>query len=743
MSGRSSRQAGVLALLVLCAGTRLAAQTVDEASPSLPELVVTADDTLVEHSCTIVIPGGLVLVDDEGDGVLQVVSDDVTLVFAPGSVLRGAAPDVPPDELGGIGVAIRGARGVTLRGAFIHGYRVGLDAVDADGLLVEDCDVSDNFAERLRSTPQGADDGADWLAPHDNDAREWTSRYGAGLSVLRSHDVTIRRCRARRTQNGLVLDRVDGSRVYDNDFSFLSGWGVALWRASENVITRNALDFCVRGYSHGVYNRGQDSAGLLMFEQCLRNVIAENSITHGGDGVFAFAGREALGETAGSETRGEDAPCGNDANLFAGNDLSFAAAHGLELTFSRGNVIRENRLQGNAICGLWGGYSRDTLIEKNLFLGNGEAGYGKERGGVNIEHGARNLVRENAFSGNRCGVHLWWDVDEGIAKLPWARFHGTACEDNAIVGNRFGGDEVGIELRATTRTLVTSNKFDDVENALVVEGEAPAREGKAIVPTSDAPALVLLGDSRPVGARPELVGRANIVLTEWGPWDHVSPLLRRVSGSPTSHEWELRDLPEGATLTVLGDGVRLRREGTRAIVALDSAAVGSFDYGLVVDGVLPPVSGSGRLCRLPWDVTVFPWTTDPREDEAAFAAAAESPAALTRRLDALSLRYAAGGPGDLPAFADAGTSLPKDRFGTRAVADVPLGAGTWRLDVESDDGVRVTVDGERVLDDWTWHAPRKASVEFGVPEARSARIVVEHFELDGYAVLVVDLVRVR
>ena len=108
--------------------------------------------------------------------------------------------------------------------------------------------------------------------------------------------MTVRRCRVRDSQNGLILDRSRESKVYDNDFSFLSGWGVALWRCTKDVLSRNVLDFCIRGYSHNVYNRGQDSAGILFFEQNSDNVIAENSATHGGDGFFAFAGREALGE---------------------------------------------------------------------------------------------------------------------------------------------------------------------------------------------------------------------------------------------------------------------------------------------------------------------------------------------------------------------------------------------------------------------------------------------------------------
>ena len=52
----------------------------------------------------------------------------------------------------------------------------------------------------------------------------------------------------------------------------------------------NRIDWCVRGYSHGFYNRGQDSAGLLMYEQSSRNTVAYNSVTHGGDGLFLWAG---------------------------------------------------------------------------------------------------------------------------------------------------------------------------------------------------------------------------------------------------------------------------------------------------------------------------------------------------------------------------------------------------------------------------------------------------------------------
>ena len=108
---------------------------------------------------------------------------------------------------------------------------------------------------------------------------DWKVRYDATAArdaFLEGERARIRRVRARNTQNGIMLDRVTNSKIYDNDCSVLSGWGLAMWRCSRNLVSRNAFDFCVRGYSHGVYNRGQDSAGIMMFEQNNDNIIAEN-----------------------------------------------------------------------------------------------------------------------------------------------------------------------------------------------------------------------------------------------------------------------------------------------------------------------------------------------------------------------------------------------------------------------------------------------------------------------------------
>ncbi len=85
-------------------------------------------------------------------------------------------------------------------------------------------------------------------------------------------------------------------------------------RCTRNIVSRNRFDYCVRGYSHGVYWRGQDSSGILMFERCSDNVFAENSATHGGDGVFLFGGRDSVEGLA--YARGETQVGGSDRNVW-------------------------------------------------------------------------------------------------------------------------------------------------------------------------------------------------------------------------------------------------------------------------------------------------------------------------------------------------------------------------------------------------------------------------------------------
>ncbi len=770
-------RASVLAALAVVSGSA-------GADEPLPTLVISGDNTVISKSCVVVIPPGAILADADSDGVLHVAADDITIVFAPGSVLRGSAETLAPERRSGVGIRVRDRRRVTIRNAHVHGFKVAVHASTASGLVVEDADLSDNFAERLRSTPE-AEDASDWLWPHRNDDNEWMRSYGGALVVEDSSDVTIRRVKVRRTQNGILLDRVLDSRVYDNDCSFLSGWGLAMWRSSRNVVSRNAFDFCVRGYSHGVYNRGQDSAGILAFEQCSGNVFAENSAICGGDGFFGFAGRDALGEAWMEQQRARlrsstgktevdsaivipesesswRSGAGCNANVFVGNDFSFAAAHGIELTFSFDNLIIGNRIVGNAICGVWGGYSARTCISGNFLQSNGDAGYGHERGGINIEHGRDNRIVANTFVDNAVGVHLWARTASPLARLPWSvansepdaegQTRSIPSARTVIAHNTFEGDDVALRVRNARSTTFVKNATRNVERPIDADEQSQILSPESVDQPEPPPAIVVLGDASPVGARATLTGdgRQGIIMGAYFPWDHASPLVRRarVDRTETRETYEVFGAGQEVRAEVITGAVQVRvinrAEGAPATVPAEvrvwSTTPGVHPYAVMIAGDSIAQRVLGVLVRAQWTARVFAWTVDPMVDLPGWRTEANGDSAVEITLPAIDLALGTKGPSALgldPRLTAAG--LGTTRYGIIATTRVPMPKGRWMIRTRSDDGVRVIADGRTIIERWDIHVPTTDQAELVLAEPKDVEITVEYFQNQGHAALSVDI----
>ena len=716
----------------------------DAAMPA-EEVLVDRPGFILDHSARVRFAQD-VLADPSGEGVLVIRGDDLVVDLS-GSHLRGAGADALPNSYGGVGIRLEGSR-ITLTGARVSGFKVAIDARGVDGLTIRGADVSDNFRQRLASTPE-REDPADWLQPHHNDQGQWIEKYGAGIHVRGAKGVTIRDCLARKVQNGLILDSVEDSFVFDNDFSFLSGWGIAMWRSSGNLVSRNSLEFCVRGYSHGVYNRGQDSAGLLMFEQCNDNVVALNSITHGGDGIFAFAGAEALGDTPAPEGFSHKGKGCND-NLFLKNDLAYAAAHGLELTFSFRNQILACRFIDNSICGIWAGYSRSTVISNCIFRSNGKLANGQERGAVNIEHGRNNLIQFNKFFQNALGIRLWWDADEHLAQTPWVQANGFECGRTVLYANRHRNDDIGVEIDGCPEVTVQLNTFDrcgiDIKAS---EGEKPKPENAIISPPT-MPDFDQRGERNPIGLRPKLQGRQNIIMTEWGPYDFQSPLVVRGKDTEGADVWRVLGVPEGeeptfelealGTVGVTGS-LKKARQGHKITVQHGEPNESSnvVAYRLTVHVGSETIIREERTLRTTWAVRAFEYEADPREELEAWRAAAENAVAFESA--ALDFDPNLGKLAKIHSLSkvEGLGAIGPDRFGLLAETNVALPAGTYNLHTLSDDGIRVLVDGKTVIEDWTHHGTTAHTQELTFEEAGTHQIEVEWFELDGVARLKVEL----
>lgn len=718
------------------------------AQEELPVVELTHDNTEITESCRIFIPVGKVISDQDGNGVIQIRTDGIEVIFEPSSILRGARLGGDADQLQGIGVLVDGAKNVTLRNFFVRGYRCGVLATEADGLVVDGADFRRNFSQRLQSTPE-EEDSSDWLWPHENDQQEWRKNYGAGLCVERTDGLVVQNVVVREQQNGIILDRVTHAELRNNDCSFLSGWGLAMWRSCDNLVEQNRFDFCVRGYSHETYNRGQDSAGILMFEQCSRNRIYSNSATHCGDGIFAFSGKEALGENPAPSDDFDYARLGNNDNEFVGNILNDAVAHGLELTFGFGNLIQGNTFQGNAICGIWAGFSQDTSILENDFQDNGLAGYGLERGAINVDHSRNNRIQANQIRGDAVGVHLW-SFPTRFSETPWGASNDLTASGNIILGNEFHGEGKAVLLRGDVTATHADNQFkgayfhlEEANSAVVVEDSAV---WTAMIPAKQAIPQV------EVPAAPETMffGRERIVITEWGPWDQKSPLWQRVERNGKEHIFRMLPSQAEVVLRFLDGG---RMVSIRPLNKPDST-VGkyyrvfggrnSMEFYLLSARVNGKTFNSeGSVMSVAWDVRNFASPVDPREDVETWRAASEAEDVLLWKTVHPNLKYGSGGPASLQSGLASGSCNAVDHFGTILSSKLVLNKGAWKIRVRSDDGVRVWADDVLLIDNWTHHSPTWDEAVLTLEGRKAVNFRVEHFELDGHSELRFEIGRAR
>lgn len=735
---------------------------------------------LVVGSTARVKPGTYLL-KSTGAPVLTVKGSGIVVDFT-GVVLRGSAGSAMPDTRAGLGVRVEG-RNVTIKGLHAHGYKIGLLASHVNDLKLVDCDLSYNWRQHLLSTP-AKEDLADWMSFHHNEKGEWLNQ---GTAVYLDHcdGFQVKNLRVTGGQSGLFLDRSNKGLVWNSDLSFNSALGIGMYRASDNRIMHNRIDYDVRGFSYGVYNRGQDSAGILIFEQCNRNVFAYNSVTHGGDGFFLWAGQQTMDSGEG----------GCNDNLCYANDFSYAPTNAIEATFSR-NAFVGNRVHGS-FHGVWGGYSYDTKIIGNDFAGN--------QRGIAIEHGQANEMAFNAFDGEDVAIALWADAPD--PSFIYAQRRDVRSRDNVILGNDIRGVSLALDLRGTTNTLVDENRIRALDLVRIPKNESPfspvpvtntARMGQTGLPgemryvmprqvgpsnhwTPDEPAPRTSGAAEAVpqfyvkpmtgGWMPKVIpndGWWNILVDDWGPYDFRRPLLwpeksidggaplpgGTSSGSGSRKAGEIKETgfyrvlgPKGKWRLVSAEGVTVGTTSGNVpgLVKIDipKGRVGTtkveLEYvGAETTDVRGVVTPAGRPVRfgfskffapIDWDVKFFAWKesenpADPHatpKDFASVLASAPIKTLKTDKLDYAGYAFVSG--------------LPTTHYATAADGSFTVPAGAYTIELTTDDGARVWLDGKPLIEDaWHYQGPtayaRTVSLSGG-----QHRLRVEHFQIDGYATL--------
>jgi parallel beta-helix repeat protein len=673
-------------------------------------------------------------------GVVVIRGDDITVDFG-GATLEGMPAANDPDLASGVAIRVEGGRNVRIVNLRVRGYKVGILARGTTNLVIERVDASHNWKPRLFSLVEH-ESLVDWLSFHHNERDEWL-RFGAAFYLDGVHGGAVRDSRAEQGMNALLMVATHGMTVSGNDFSFNSGLGVGLYRSTGNTIVRNRIDFDVRGYSHGFYHRGQDSSGLLLYEQSNDNVIAYNTGTHSGDGFFLWAGQSTM-DTGGG---------GANDNWVVANDFSWSPANGIEATFSR-NAFIGNRLEGNDY-GVWGGYSFNSSIAQNCFIGN--------RVGVAIEHGQENAITGNAFLGDTTAVWLWGNPIEP-SDWVYPKKRDTKSRGYSVEGNRIERARVGLRVAQTSATAVRGNVLRRVDSAFVMRDTSELTVAarpvtRAVRNATGCPAVSLRTLPPAVRARIVSAGdrlprqplarrdRSAMIVDEWGPFDWRSPKLWPVDS--------VRRTP--VRLRVAGPAGKWRVAVRRGIASLSRTAgsVGdtivvtpsvSGDWSLDLEymgGAIVTPRGESRAAGMPyrfgyerfepaqaWTSRFYTWTdTVPRDAMGTAAERAMRGTPMLQRTDT-RLDYF----WSRPAIA----GLPRAQWALAATTAVTIPDGTFSLRTISDDAARVWVDGRLVIDRWT---PHESTVDYApiVPGRHDLR--VEYFQVDGWVELRLDFIR--
>jgi parallel beta-helix repeat protein len=704
-------------------------------------LVITQSARVVPRTYHLPAPSSL------DSAVIIIRGDSVTVDFA-GAIIEGTAPDSSPDVAAGSAIRVEGGTNVRILNARVRGYKFGIRALGTHNLSLIDNDLSYNWKPRLFSVIEH-ESLVDWLSFHHNEKDEWL-RYGAGAYLSDVEAGEIRGNTVTQGMNGLMLVRTNRLNVWSNNFSFNSGVGIGLYRSAGNRILHNHVDYNVRGYSEGFYRRGQDAADLLIYEQSSRNVVAYNSMTHGGDGLFLWAGQTTM-ETGGG---------GANDNLFYGNDFSFAPANGIEATFSR-NTFIDNRVEGSEY-GVWGGYSFNSTIVGNHFLRN--------RTGIAIEHGQDNLIAWNTFSADSTAIRVWGDPIEP-SDWGYPKHRDTRSRNYRIETNLFSGNRVGVRAAGTNALSISNNWFLAVDSLLVVRDSTKyelvrntvSERPSARIPRSLrippefaqlAPPPLRNGfmPSRAAATSIARMPRSAIIVDDWGPYDWRSPKLWPVD---SSHGSPLR-------LRVLGPAGRWHVVSQRGIAAVTPTSgrvadtilvtpkpdsLGDWDLTLeYVGAATVSPRGEQRSAGTPyrfsysrfeppidWSVRFYKWsdsTRNLRKEPASTAAFASSTPVLSLNAPRLDFEgYRAFRP-----------ELPREFFALEATGVVDLAPGEYTLRTISDDAVRVWVDSVLVIDNWS---PHESALDFAQLLGGRHEIRVQFYQADGWYELRLDIVRGR
>jgi hypothetical protein len=681
-----------LLALVACAPTR--SSQIKESQP-VRALLTPNQGGVLEILATSTLQAGIYKVPaiegQEDRGILRLVGlHDVELDLTSVEMI-GSESDTDQDALIGVGLLIEDCHNVRVIGGVWKGYRQAILVRNSSLVVIENADFSELWSEDLQSTATG-DDVSDWIDPGDEEA----PNLPAAITAQEVDGLVVRFCKVRHSQNGVLMSGVTQGVVQDNDFSFLSGWGVALFDSSDCTVAYNATEYNVRGYSHGAYAVGHNSAGILVAGASRGNQISFNRATHCGTGILVW-GRESTSERP------------EDTRIF-GNDCSAAIQTGIHTVRSKRTFVQSNRVQGALAFGVRSQSDEAVIVFENQIQGTQGRGI--------AFHGTRaSVVFSNRILDNQVGLEVTARAPQGLDSQSGEE---NSSLDHFIVGNQFSDNGQDLIAHESEALSFAGNRFlGGMQRLHVQDISAWLESGEKSEDTAEAQ-----GEDTVVGwlaGSNGVMPTGNIERVSLRLWDGELPVelvaaqaleAPQVEGHPTSSAIVHSEFDGGTETVVLG-------------------RFGPWDFPSGEPQAQMRLPG-GIFSGVRWQASWFsfdPETHDPRGDVQAWRALAENPV-LSRTVD----HFLDPLPSD-----EIKLQVPAIRFGLVAETEIRIKhTGDYQLSVMSDDGLRLWVGDSVVFEDWSWHTTKRKQISLSL-KAGTHKVRLEYFQLDGAAELALEL----
>ena len=492
---------------------------------------------------TIKIKKGTYNIDafDSLDKAVIVIEGNNIIVDFNRAILRGSAGKTKPDQFFGTAVMIRKGKNITIRNLVARGYKIALFASGIEGLIIENCDFSYNYRPSLNSFEEKLLPG--WSYYHANENDQWM-QHGAAMYLKYSDNLLVKNCKVTGGQNALMLTACNDGQFYNNDFSFNSGFGIGMYRCSNNKVLYNKLDFNVRNYGPGAVKGMQNSAGILVYDKSNDNMFYKNSATHCGQGFLLLTGTRTS-NTYYETSRG---------NRIWSNDFSYAAGNGIDITSSSSHIYDNRFFECEA--GIRGEYCIYTTIANNKFRNNSV--------GIVLERGQHNRIESNILFRDQEAIRLSGQQVKQSFQTDSIESSSAKSIDYIIHLNSFNQHPLVYNFTRTDSLRIYNNRYSFTDEIFRIDSSVTNIDSlplESIDTTLSFP--YVKGPMDPFKGRGKLAGRDKIMITEWGPYDFRYPIVWNSNPTDSSGQLKFEVLgPKGKWKLVSVRGIELAGKKT-------------------------------------------------------------------------------------------------------------------------------------------------------------------------------------